>query len=75
MAKAAPKKTTPDGSPSAKRPEIYSALRGTMGEVVKGARLTKTQAIAERRNGRDVVVCGPVLTANMTLAQQIEGAV
>jgi hypothetical protein len=46
-----------------------------MGEVVKGARLTKTQAIAERRNGRDVVVCGPVLTANMTLAQQIEGAV
>jgi hypothetical protein len=45
-----------------------------MGEVTKGTRLTQAEAIVERQSGRDVVVCGTNLSANMRLAQQIEGA-
>jgi hypothetical protein len=40
--------------------------------VLKGARIDQPQAEAERRAGRDVVVCGPSLVANRTLAKAIE---
>jgi hypothetical protein len=53
-------------------PQIFKATLGTGGEVIKGAQVTEAQAVAERRVGRDVVVCGNDLPANREMAKNIE---
>jgi hypothetical protein len=67
MAKSLPK--TARGAPTT----IHAATLGRMGEVIKGPTLSMAQAIDERRQGRDVVVCGSAVVANLQVAQQIEG--
>ena len=54
-------------------PQIHAATLGGMGDVNKGQILTLAEAVAERKQGKDVVVCGSDVVANMKLAQQIEG--
>src|SRR5947209_20609895 len=53
-------------------PQIFEASLGTNGSVVKGQPITQAQAEARRRMGLDVVVCGPNLSANRSLAGTIE---
>jgi hypothetical protein len=55
-------------------PEIFAAIRVGGGGVQKGAKLTQAQAENERKNGNDVVVCGPIDADNQTMAQAIETA-
>ncbi len=58
---------------SANSPRIYEASLGRDGAVKKGNKITQAQAVALRRIGKDVVVCGPDLAANRDLAKAIEG--
>ena len=58
--------------PAPAPPTIYEATRGNNGAVVKGAQITQSQAEARRRAGDDVVVCGPSLGLNRSLAKTIE---
>jgi hypothetical protein len=53
-------------------PQVFEASLGASGSVVKGNALTQAQAEARRRAGLDVVVCGPDLAANRSLAGAIE---
>jgi hypothetical protein len=53
-------------------PQIYEASLGANGSVVRGQAITQAQAQAKRQVGQDVVVCGPNLTANRSLAGLIE---
>lgn len=53
-------------------PKIYKATPGTGGDVLRGVMIDKAQAIAERKAGRDVVVCGEDLIDNHDLAEDIE---
>lgn len=55
-------------------PRIYEATFGTGGDVVRGIEITAVDAVAERKTGRDVVVCGPNLNDNRDLAKSIETA-
>jgi len=54
------------------QPTIYEATLGANGAVVKGQPLTQVQAEGLRRVGLDVVVGGPMLSANRSLAYAIE---
>ncbi|HEX6985518.1 MAG TPA: hypothetical protein VF170_09085 [Planctomycetaceae bacterium] len=45
------------------------------GEVYRGPRCSKEQAVAWRRLGRDVVICGDDAAENERLARDIEEAV
>src|SRR5438132_11686085 len=58
-------------------PRIYEAKLGSgpSGVVVKGREIDLQTAIAERRAGRDIVVCGNDVDANRRQAQAIEAAV
>src|ERR1700722_19155999 len=69
MAKKKPAATPPAPSP---QPRIYEASLGANGSVVRGQAITQTQAVARRQAGQDVVVCGPSLSANRSLARTIE---
>jgi hypothetical protein len=60
----------PPDSPS--EPQIYEASLGARGDVVKGRAITQVQAEMLRKAGLDVVVCGPDLAANRSLAGTIE---
>src|SRR5947209_1306398 len=64
-------------APPSASPTIHEAACATDGSggVWRGAPLTRAQAIAHRRSGRDVVVCGPDTRANALEAQAIETAV
>src|SRR5260370_13315512 len=53
-------------------PQVYEATLGAAGAVVRGQQITPAQAEARRRNGQEVVVCGPNLAANRALAGTIE---
>jgi hypothetical protein len=53
---------------------MYRATFGTGGEVVRGDRITETEAVIERQAGQDVVVCGQNLADNYDLAEKIETA-
>ncbi|WP_052561492.1 hypothetical protein [Gemmata sp. SH-PL17] len=53
-------------------PKIYEGIRGNAGAVKKGAEITQTDAETRRRNGEDVIVCGPDRVTNRRLAGQIE---
>jgi hypothetical protein len=44
----------------------------TDGAVVKGKEVAQAEAEQKRKDGENVVVCGPDHSANMTLAEQIE---
>lgn len=57
-------------------PSIYEASRATDGSdaVIRGAELTQTQAVARRKAGGDIVVCGPDTARNDRLAHEIEEA-
>jgi hypothetical protein len=48
---------------------------GPSGLVLRGAEIDLATAIAQRRAGKDVVVCGDDVKANANLARQIESAV
>lgn len=66
------KKSAAPGSTG--EPSICRATLGPHGSVVRGAAITRFEAEAERRAGRDVVVCGPDLATNRRLAEAIERA-
>jgi hypothetical protein len=51
---------------------VYEAKLLASGAVQRGNPITQAQAENLRRNGQDVVVCGPQHGANMTLARDIE---
>ncbi len=53
-------------------PEIYEATLGGNGSVHKGQPLTQARAVARRKIGQDVVICGANLSANRMLAGSIE---
>jgi hypothetical protein len=67
-------KKKPSATPSVSQfpPQIFEASLGASGSVVKGSALTQAQAEARRQAGLDVVVCGPNLAANRSLAGVIE---
>jgi hypothetical protein len=56
---------------------LYEATKAEdgSGAVLRGAPLTPAQAIAHRRNGGDVVVCGPNPFDNSRDARAVEAAV
>jgi hypothetical protein len=58
-------------------PTIHEAVcaRDGSGGVTRGTALTEAAAVARRRGGGDVVVCGPDLFANARKAPAIEAAV
>ncbi len=53
-------------------PRIFTAIRGSLGRVIRGREISDTEAVLERLAGRDIVVCGPILNANRNLARSIE---
>ena len=53
-------------------PKIHRATLRGAGGTTKLEVITEAQAIAERKAGRDVVVCGTDLNANRKLAEHIE---
>jgi hypothetical protein len=56
-------------------PTVHRATLGSQGRVVRGEQISKDEAIAERRTGDNIVVCGGPLRANRNLAREIESAV
>ena len=70
------------GAPSAPIPSapalpvIYEATRATDGSdaVIQGAELTEAEAVARRKAGGDIVVCGSDTPRNERLAHDIEAA-
>lgn len=56
-------------------PTIHKASLGSQGRVIRGTQITEEQAVAERKAGRDIVVCGLDGKANRRLAQRIENGV
>src|SRR5438132_9061547 len=72
---SAPTASAPPPAPAA--PEIYEATCATDGSdaVDRGRKLTRAEAEAHRRAGRDIVVCGPDEGANWQLAREIETVV
>ena len=62
----------PDPAAPPSPPVIREATLLATGAVKKGNVITQAAAEALRRNGQDVVVCGPQHRANMNLAHDIE---
>ncbi len=58
-------------------PRIFeaTAILGPPGTVFKLAEIDEARAVARRRSGLDVVVCGPNVRENHDLARKIESAV
>jgi hypothetical protein len=67
----------PSQAAQASPSSIHVAERasGTSGAVLRGPEIDFAAAVARRQAGLDVVVCGDNLTANRSLAQQIEASV
>jgi hypothetical protein len=61
---------------SAVDPDIYEATCATDGSdaVERGWKLTLAQAIARRKAGSDIVICGPDTIHNDRIALTIENA-
>lgn len=68
----AKKKSRPRPSASSTPLQVFEALLGEGGSVVKGTALTQTEAESRRKAGEDVVVCGANLSVNRSLAGTIE---
>jgi hypothetical protein len=66
-----------DATTPAPPPTIHEATlaSGASGAVERGTEIDVAAAVARRRAGGDVVVCGDDHKANQRLAQQIEQAV
>src|SRR5437016_5573952 len=73
----APKRKKKPGRAAAEPAKIHEAAlaSGPSGAVVKGPEIDLATAIARRRAGLDIVVCGNDVKANGRLAKQIEAAV
>jgi hypothetical protein len=63
----------PSSAPQPAR--AYKATLGNLGRVIRGAEITEGEAVAERKAGRSIVVCGSDGRENRELAQRIENAV
>src|ERR1700751_5973618 len=63
---------SPAPQPPPAPPQIYEATLRPDDSVAKGKLITQAQAESRRRNGLDVVVCGPDHQANKRLALVIE---
>jgi hypothetical protein len=63
--------------PALPAPMIHEAEleSGPSGGILRGAEITFDQAVARRRTGGDVVVCGDDTDTNRRAAEQIESAV
>jgi hypothetical protein len=63
--------------PAPPPPTVHEAERasGASGAVLRGAEIDFTAAVARRRAGKDVVVCGDDIDANRKQAKAIESAV
>lgn len=74
---AAKKKKKPKPKPAAGPPKIHEAslAPGPSGIVFKGAEIDLAAAIARRKAGLNIVVCGDNIGANRALARTIESAV
>lgn len=48
---------------------------GASGAVIRGRELSEEEAANRRRAGKDIVVCGPDLRANRTLAREVEASI
>src|SRR4051794_16938114 len=72
---AAKQKAVP--KPAAGPPKVHEATLapGPSGVVFKGAEIDVPTAVARRKAGRDIVVCGDDVDANRAVAQAIEAAV
>jgi hypothetical protein len=66
------KSTSPASATLTVQSGAYEATLGPNGSVIKGKSVSQAQAEALRSQGKDVVVCGPNLAANRSMAQQIE---
>src|SRR6266487_2197848 len=72
MAKRNEGQSPATASLTAAQPQVFEASLGRNGSVLKGRPITQAQGEARRRLGQDVVVCGPDLAANRSLAGAIE---
>lgn len=59
-------------APNAAPPRVFKASLGADGAVLRAEEIGFAAAVARRRAGDDVVVCGPELAANRRLAAEIE---
>lgn len=71
MNAGAPSAPTP---PAPALPAIYEATRAKNGAVLRGMELTQAEAVARRKAGGDIVVCGADTPQNVQLARVIEAA-
>lgn len=72
MTEMSQKKTPAAATVPQTPPRIHEASLGPDGSVINGIEIARAVAEDLRRQGRDVVICGPDLTANRTLARDIE---
>ena len=70
---------TPAGAPAAPPPPpvIHEAelASGPSGAVLRGAPIDEAAAVARRKAGADIVVCGDDTAANRSLARKVEAQV
>ena len=69
-----PKKPIKPAKP-ARPATIHEATLGPHGVVLRGVKITEIQAVARRKSGGDVVVCGDDIRANRVKALEIEDLV
>jgi hypothetical protein len=70
--KKPPPKEQPSDATSPVVPLIFEASLRSDGSVVRGRQISQTEAEGQRKSGKDVVICGPSLSANRRLAGIIE---
>jgi hypothetical protein len=52
----------------------FKATLGSLGKVIRGTEITQTEAVVERKAGRDIVICGGAIHENRGLARIIESS-
>lgn len=72
MARKKNKTRIPAASVEPEEPGIFEATLGTNGAVHRGPPIDLETAVERRRNGFDIVVCGPDSGVNRRLAGHIE---
>src|SRR5437870_4455176 len=63
-----PSKKPPKADGNDREPQLFEATLGINGAVKKGKAITQAEAMARRKVGGDVVVCGPNKAVNRQLA-------
>ncbi len=68
---------TPKAAPAPPPPVIHEAelASGPSGAVLRGNPIDEAAAVARRKAGADIVVCGEDTAANRSLAQKVEAQV